>query len=532
MKKILSLIKATMSSDMDIFKVKSKKNSRVVPIIFALFFMFYIWMYANIIMDSLVEVHGEILLLTLFVLLTSILTVIEGIYKSGSLLFNCKDDDLLLSLPLKKSTVLFIRIFKFYVFELLYNSLFLVPAMIVYMTRVHVDLSYYLISLLMLLLLPIIPVIISAIIGLVLSLFSSKFKHKNIIQIIFTFVIVLGVFYLVSTKNNFANIIAQNAGNINNAIKTMYYPAGVYINAITNFNLLELLLFIIINIVLFGLSTIVFSDIYFKTNSKNKEISVKTKKNTKYTIKTQSQYKALISKELKRFISSPVLVTNAGLGLVLHVIICILICTNYNSIIAMFTENEMMSEQTFLALAPCICSILICFSSLLTCITCSLISLEGKSFNILKSLPVNPKKIIFGKVFTSLLIMYPFLLVGDIVLFIRFKFNLLIIILLLIITFILPLFTEVLGIIFNLSFPKMDISSDAEAVKQSTSVMLSTFIGMGLAGITAFVTIILSEIMGTIGTLIMIISIFALATSILLIYLLKNGAKLFNRITV
>ena len=68
MKKLISLINAVMSSDMELFKVKSKnKNSKFLPIILAFFFMFYIWIYANMLMDSLLEVHQEVVLLTIFI---------------------------------------------------------------------------------------------------------------------------------------------------------------------------------------------------------------------------------------------------------------------------------------------------------------------------------------------------------------------------------------------------------------------------------------------------------------------------------
>ena len=33
------------------------------------------------------------------------MTIIEGVYKAGPLLFNCRDDQLLLSLPIKRRTV-------------------------------------------------------------------------------------------------------------------------------------------------------------------------------------------------------------------------------------------------------------------------------------------------------------------------------------------------------------------------------------------------------------------------------------------
>ena len=121
MKKMLSLIKACMTDNMAIFKVKS--NKKIVPFVLTGIILFYMWVIANIAIDKFAELHVEWMILTLFVFSTSILSIIQGIYKSGSLLFNCKDDDLLLSLPIKRTTIIFIRIFKFYVYELLYNSM-------------------------------------------------------------------------------------------------------------------------------------------------------------------------------------------------------------------------------------------------------------------------------------------------------------------------------------------------------------------------------------------------------------------------
>ena len=151
MKKIFSLFKACMTDNMNLFKIKSKKQSGISKIILPVFLFGFIFVYilsfANLIIEPLVEVKQEYVLLSLFVSFTFIMTLIEGIYKSSGLLFNCKDDNLLLSLPIKKSTVLFIRVFKFYLFELMYNSLFLLPAMIAYANNVNVGSTYYLVSL-------------------------------------------------------------------------------------------------------------------------------------------------------------------------------------------------------------------------------------------------------------------------------------------------------------------------------------------------------------------------------------------------
>ena len=116
MKKIISLIRATMTSDMKLFKIKTKKNSRMsnilIPAFTALYLMFMIWGMANTMFEKLAPLHLQYILLSLAVFGISIMTIIEGVYKTSSLIFKCKDDQLLLSLPIKKRTVLFIRIFK------------------------------------------------------------------------------------------------------------------------------------------------------------------------------------------------------------------------------------------------------------------------------------------------------------------------------------------------------------------------------------------------------------------------------------
>ena len=120
MKKILSLLKACMTSDMNIFKIRQKKdnnkNSFMLPLFLSFVFMFAIWSNANMIFEKLAPMNLQVLVIPLVVFGTSIMVIVEGVYKTGSLLFNCKDDQLLLSLPIKRSTVLFVRIFKFYLF--------------------------------------------------------------------------------------------------------------------------------------------------------------------------------------------------------------------------------------------------------------------------------------------------------------------------------------------------------------------------------------------------------------------------------
>ena len=490
MKKIFSLLKASMTEGMNLFRISTKKNNTftkiLLPIILTLTLMGAMYVYAELLMKELAPVNMHFVVLTIFILITSVITLVEGIYKSSSLLFNCKDDNLLLSLPIKKGTVLFIRVFKFYVFELIYNSVFLLPSMIVYAIYVKPGMVYYIVSFIGLLVFPIIPILISCLVGTFITFVSSKFKGKNFVQTAITMVFLIGILYFSYNSENLVTNLAKNASSINDFITKLYYPAGAYIELITKFEPIKLLEFILIHLGLFVATIILIGRIYFNINSNIK--SIKTNKtNKKYKIKTTTPTRAIIKKEFSRFINSTVFVTNAGFGLVLFVLGCILIAVKFDSLVGTIIQSiPDMSLEYITSYMPVLLFGFICFAGFMTSITSSMISLEGKSFNILKSLPIKPYKIVKAKVLTALLIMLPCILIGDLIIFIRFKFDLLSIILILIASILIPLIAETIGIIINLKYPRMDARNDTEVVKQSMSSSISVFAGMILIGITGF----------------------------------------------
>ena len=490
MKKYFSLLKASMTEGMNLFKVSTKKKNAftkiVLPIILAFLLMGAMYSYSELIMEQLESVNMEFVLLTLFIIVTSIMTLVEGIYKSGNLLFNCKDDNLLLSLPIKKGTILFIRVFKFYVFELLYNSVFLLPAMLVYVIHMKPGITYYITSFIGLLVFPIIPILISCLIGTFITSVASRFKGKNYVQTLITMVFILCIMYFSYNSQKLVMNIAQNASSINVFLTKIYYPAGTYIELITKFNFIKLLEFIVVNLSLFIVTIVLIGRVYFNINSSIKSVKVK-KLNKKYIIKSATPTKALMKKEFSRFINSTVFVTNAGFGLVLFIVGTILVSVKFDSIAQMLIKNDLTIDLEYIkSCMPVILFGFICFTSFMTSITSSMISLEGKSFNILKSLPIKPYKIIKSKVLTAIIIMLPCILVGDIIVFIRFKFDLQSIILILLASILLPLIAETMGIIINLKYPRMDAKNDTEVVKQSMSSAISVFLGMGIISITLF----------------------------------------------
>ena len=544
MKKLLSLLKATMSQDMSLFRIKARNESRarkiVLPIVLALVVMFSVGSYVAILAEKLAPSHLTYIVLTIFIMVTSLLTIIEGVYKSQGILFEARDNELLFSLPITQSKIFFIRIFKLITFQFLYNSLFMLPAIIVYAMYEKTNVSFYLISTVMLVLLPIIPTILGCIFGYIIKGLSAKFKARNIMQVLFTSLILLGTIYVSFNMQGMVANIVQNANSIQEIITKIYYPAGLYINLIQNFNILDLIILLAINIIPAIVFVYVASIFYFKINSKlgekgngNKKVGVA--KTTEKTYRVRTQLSGLIHKEMKRFFSSPVFMVNAGFGMVLMIAVTFALSINFDGMI----NSMMQGMETEIPIPigeiknmmPKVVYGFVVVISCMTSITSSMISLEGKSFNITKSLPVETEKILLSKVLTSNILSIPIFLICDVIFFIAFKVAIIDIVFILLASIVMPTLTALIGILMNLKYPKMNATSDTEVVKQSMSSMLSVFMGMFVA-ILSIAIMIMGNNYNTNLFVALELLTFSIITFMLWRILKKYGAKRFKEINV
>ena len=540
MKKLFSLIRACMSSDMAIFRIKTKKKSKysaLVPAFIAAYLMFMIWSGANSFLEKLAPMNLGYLLLAMATMGISLITILEGIYKSGPLLFNCKDDQLLLSLPIKRRTVVFIRILKLYVFELLYNSMFLLPVMVAYVRWGNVGPTYYLTCFVMLLMLPIIPIVISCIIGAITSGISSKFKYKNVVEIVISMIALVGVFYFSFKVEDVFNYLLANAESINDFIIKRYYPAGVFSKLVIDFNVKDLLIFISVNIAVMAATILVLGKFYFSINSKLKSVNT-SKVHSKVeplNFKAKSQTNSLIRKEINTFFKTPVFIVNAGFSLVLFLVLAVLMAIRFDSVATILINEESglgIAKELIYNNLSIIIFALITFGTFMTSITSSIISLEGRNISILKSLPIKTKTILMAKVKAALLITTPAILVGDLILFIRFRTNIFEALLLVVLSILMPLISHFLGIIINLKYPKLEWESPAEVVKQSTSSFIAVMLGMVLLMIIVGITCALIGKFLPIFVLLVATGISGLINLILYLYLTKRSVKDFNNLSL
>ena len=60
----------------------------------------------------------------------------------------------------------------------------MLPAYILYITNINVDLAFHILFFITLLIIPILPIVISTIVGSIIVIISSKFKIKKLMQIL------------------------------------------------------------------------------------------------------------------------------------------------------------------------------------------------------------------------------------------------------------------------------------------------------------------------------------------------------------
>lgn len=532
--KTLSLLKACFTQDMNMFKYSAKKESskltkKLFPIMLFILVSLSIGTYAYVIAKELYTYDLTYIMLSMFIFMVTIITFMEGIYKSQGILFEARDNDLLFSLPIKKSQILLVRIIKLLVFQFIYNLMFILPAFAIYIYFEKPSINFYIISIIMGILIPIIPTIVSSILGYLVKLVSSKFKSKKIIQTLLSSFIFLFIFFLSMNADDFIKNIASKATSINDLLTNIYYPIGLYINLITKFKLLDLIKILLINIIPFLLFILLGSKLYFKIIFSSKENIKRKKKLKKGFIVKQKPIISLIKKELKRYFSSVVYMFNTSFGLILAVIVPIILGIKGQDVFDSFLSGYGVSGNLSLSV---IFYFFILFVGAMTSISSSSISLEGKTINITKSLPISEKIILQSKILTCFVIELPFIMFSDILFFIMFKPSLSYVLLIMILSFVVILLTSCIGLIANLKYPKMNASNDTEVVKQSMSAMIGVFSGMGILIVSILLVAYLNSKISILLLLGIHVILLFIISIILYLYLVKYGIKEYKKINV
>ena len=528
MSKLRSLLKATMSGGLQLFNYQAKSEGvkRIMPLFLGVLIGTMMLISASAMTTDLAQDGMQSAILSLCTLVTTIIIVMEGSYKASDLLFKPRDNDMLLSMPVKRSTIVFARMIKFYIFEMVYCLIFLLPAIIAYAMNVEVGISFWVVAITMLALVPVIPIAVACIIGLVISALSGRFKHKTFLQVVLSFLVMfalVGVMFMVNTTSDFDG---RNIVTISDTVTRFYYPASTFVNLAEHFDIWGYLMFALINLIITVLTVLVTSRFCFRIITRLGTVTWTKIADARYNFKKHSQTSAMVRKEMTRYFNTPVLLMNTAMGLVFYVIAVGLLCFKFDDFANSFVssaEDFPLTTDEMCAFMPGVTFAMAAFASLLTCITATMISLEGKAFNVLKALPISGKKVLMTKVLAATLLIVPVTLLGWLVMCFRFQFGVLDAILVLIGVVAMPLVTELIGILINLKYPRFDADNDTVVVRQSASVMVATFLGLGMVIVTISLTFAIIFLAGQTAGLAMMDAVYVIVASFLYFVIAMRG---------
>lgn len=489
---------------------KTKKELTILAIAFIFLFL-YLFGISTIIFEY--TKSFELIIVLLALMLTAVITLFSTINVASSHLFNFKDYDLLRSLPVSKTTLILSRVSFVYLNDLIINIMFLLPVSLAYFNVVKFNLEFFLILLVVVLFLPVVPLIIGSILSIIITYITSFFKSNKFIQIFiyFSFLAIYFYFYYKITNYKVDYTKVTNLLNlITDLINSKYPLAKFYSEALVDRNYVSLFIYIIISLVLLSVFIIVLQKIYAYINSFLKTERRKSK--FKYKKESAGQFRALVKKELKKILSSPIYFMNSLLGLIILLAMSIYLLFSSNKTLISSLTND-LNIQNFNHILPIVLSILIGLS----CTTHSSISFEGKAIHLIKTMPIKLKTFLDSKIATNLFLNSVVLLISVSII----NFVLEIELLIAIYNYLIPLlFTSliiVIALILNLKFPKFNYTSDAQVVKQS----LASFITTMLAMILPIIIVQIVDNVTRVNLSLLIISI-SLAILLILAYLVLN----------
>ena len=496
MNNIISLLKVDLKETLDVRKFKENKAKSTSFITFIIIFVLIgllISVIYNFMFSMMFQSSGESLVYSTLMMsgLTVVLTFSTSVFKVKSI-FMGRDYEMLKSMPIRNSDIIASKIISLYLVELLYSAIILIPNMIINLIFSN-NLIYLPTGLLLTIFTPAVPMLLSCFFAMFISLVADRYKFGNVINVILYFVLFAAVFsfsFLMNSSSPSQGEELDITSYVNMANILSYLNPTLFLVklAILN-NYAYILLFVLSNILLFIASVLViallFNPIYVLINSFNS--------NNTYVLKpleVKGQFKALFYNESKRFFTSKFYFINCLCSGICALMMAIFIGYIFSPYTTMIPHEEGMNE--FFSYYGFCGVIVVIFGIGIATPAATSISIEGSKFWMLKSFPIDYKKLVNSKILLSSLVLGVCAIISSIVLCIFIQATIYSYIMCTLISIAYVILASIVGIRINLSHYKLKWKNEQECVKSSSGAVLSMLADFGILILVAALLIGLS----------------------------------------
>ena len=439
----------------------------------------------------------------LFTAVISLILLFFGIFSSAPTLFRKSGVETLSALPVRPFSIAASRIIRMYIENLALSILIMLPPMGVFAYFSRPSFLFYPAMLISFIFMPVIPMCLSILPGALISIVSSMFKRKAVLQtaltVIFVGLIFWGSAYLTRIEDEFSvEKIRSLTETALLSIKGVYPPAA-WIGEISNGVYKGLLVLIGASLGLLLITLWIVSRVFpFVVSRQGAKGSAKAFRAEK-SIKSTSIMSALVAREFRRYFASGVYMMNTLMAPVMTLAAGIMLAAT--DVSAAFSSLPIDLNLPLLA-----AFMLGVISSIMPPSAVSL-SMEGKTWWLLKTLPISGKHVFAAKILMSVLINAPFLLIASILTAFALAPNAIYALILLLAPLLINAFACTWGLFINTKFPRFDWENEVYVVKQSAAA--------GIGGLTApligVIAMIPTAITGTIWAAIIALTLLGAA---------------------
>lgn len=490
-------------------------------VLFASFSVLF-FMTAAILCAPLVEAGLDWLYFSVMGLFSVTLGVVGSIWSTYNTVYQAKDNDLLLSMPIPPSRILLVRLFGVWIWSLFFTAGVCVPALIVYWITVPVTAGIVLCGVALLFVLSVFVLALSCVLGWLVAKVAARVKNKSFVSVLLSLAFIALYYWGYSKAYQMLLDFLERAAAIGDSLRGYAYPLYLMGRMGAGF-WPEALLFTALIGAVFALVWVLLSRSFLRLATA-KPGAAKAVYREK-TGKMRTPGGALLFKERKRFTASAVYMLNCGLSSVLLPILGIVALVKsaaLNDFVAMLGELAGL-------VPPVVCALLALIGSM-NMITAPSVSLEGKNLWLVQVLPVEPWQVLKAKLHLHLLVTEIPMVFGALCVSIALHFSAEMTVLAAALPAATVLFTAMFGLAVNLKIPNLKWTNEAVPIKQNANILLVMLGDWLLILLLALGYWPLSALVPPVAYLGLCLAVLAALSGALTVWLKKRGARILARL--
>lgn len=464
---------------------QGKKAGKGKMILYGLLMVYvlgiFCWMFCMVfsaLAEPMYTAHLSWLYFLMALIMAFALMVVFSVFMAKNQLYEAKDNELLLSMPIPPGAILASRMLLLLGMNLLFGLLVAAPAAIMWYGCAPFSAKALVCFIIVFLALCLFALAVSALFGWLLSLLASKMRRKTLFETILSLAFLGAYFYFYSKLGDIIeNVLLSSMGLAETlgGVAVLRWIGSAAAGESVGYLLLSAMLLTIPFIVVY----MILSCTFIKTATA-KRGSAKIKYEDRGQ-RVSSRSSALLKREAARFFSSSTCIVNNGLGAVFILagaVLLVVYRSELRQLMALLSEYE--------EAAMCIVAVFGAAMAGLVLPTSSSISLEGKNLWIIRSMPVNSSEVLETKLRFSLIIYVPpiVLLMAAAVYVLRP--GALTALAAVVLSLLLLLVMAQMGLIANIRHPNLNWTTESQAAKSGVAVMISMLLDYGLIAALGF----------------------------------------------